>query len=73
MGKQVTFRLDREAGLDIVIDRAGSLSAIAKVCGVSRPAISKWRRVPIGRVAILEKTFGIPRSELRPDVFSASE
>jgi DNA-binding transcriptional regulator YdaS (Cro superfamily) len=32
-------------------------------------AISQWHRVPAERVIEVERLTGIPRSELRPDIF----
>jgi hypothetical protein len=69
MGRRIIFRDDREPGLEILIDKAGSLKAIAEVLGLTRPAISRWRRVPIEHAIYLEEEFGVPRWELRPDVY----
>lgn len=69
MRPRVKFRPDREIGLDIVIDKAPSLTAIARACGVSRPAVSGWRRVPKRHVMTIEIAFGVPRQEQRPDLF----
>jgi len=63
------YRADREAGLDILIDRAGSMTEIAAACAVTRSAVSNWRRVPWQHVLKLEAAFDIPRHELRPDIY----
>jgi DNA-binding transcriptional regulator YdaS (Cro superfamily) len=53
------------------IYKAGGYAALADQLGVSRQAIYQWRdtRVPVDRAKEIEKLTGIPRAELRPDVF----
>jgi len=63
------YRPDRDPGLDILIDRVGKLSPIAAACGISRPAVSRWKRVPVEHVLTLERVFKVPRHELRPDIY----
>lgn len=49
---------------------AGGNAALAKLIGGLTPqAISQWRRVPVERVLEVEKATGIPRHELRPDIY----
>lgn len=36
---------------------------------ISPQAISQWRRVPAGRVLAVEKATGVPRHDLRPDLY----
>lgn len=46
--------------------------ALAEALGITQPAIAKWFRagkVPLERVADIERITGIPREALRPDVF----
>ncbi len=59
----------RDIGLDRAIDAAGSVRALARALGISQPAISSWKRVPADRVIAIELATGIPRAELRPDLF----
>lgn len=57
-----------------VIDAAGGVTALAAALGVDHSAISKWKRrtrVPHERALALEKLSGIPRHELRPDLWPA--
>ncbi len=51
------------------IKKAGSVKALAEAAGVKPQAISQWRQVPIDRVARIAEALGMPRHELRPDVF----
>lgn len=53
-----------------IAEKAGGVVALSIKLGLSRGAVSQWSRVPIDRVADVEKLTGIPREELRPDVFS---
>ncbi|HEX2554212.1 MAG TPA: Cro/CI family transcriptional regulator [Microvirga sp.] len=61
-----------------VVDRAieayGGGAALARRLGISRNAVSEWRakqRIPVERVLDLERLTGIPRHELRPDIYPA--
>lgn len=59
----------RDAALDRAIDVMGGVRALARTLGVSQPAISGWKRVPAARVLAVEASTGVPRSELRPDLY----
>lgn len=54
-----------------VIDQLGGPVAIARLCGVSAPSATNWRKtgVPIKRCVAIEKANqkGIKRWHLRPD------
>lgn len=56
-------------GLDTAIRAAGSRRKLANLLGISAQAISQWRQIPVGRCLALERATGIPRQQLRPDVF----
>jgi len=51
------------------IEAAGGAAKLARELGITTQAISQWRRVPVDRVSEVERVTGIPREELRPDVF----
>lgn len=53
--------------------RVGSLSELARRLGIKHPALYKWREVPPKRVLALEKISGIPRHEIRPDLYPEKE
>jgi DNA-binding transcriptional regulator YdaS (Cro superfamily) len=50
--------------------RVGGVVALSTQLGLSRGAVSQWEKVPIERVAAVAKLTGIPREEIRPDVFN---
>ncbi len=53
------------------VEVAGGPSALAKKLEIKPQAISQWKRIPAGRVIDVEKVTGIPREELRPDLYPA--
>jgi hypothetical protein len=55
--------------LQRAIDKAGGPSAFAKRLGISRQALWKWKRVPADRIIQIERLTGVPREELRPDLY----
>ena len=40
------------------IERAGGVSALARICGVTVPAVSQWERVPQRYVPLIEAALG---------------
>lgn len=51
---------DKERGLRLKVARA---------LGITHGAVSQWRRVPAERVLDVEGLTGIPREQLRPDLY----
>lgn len=50
--------------------KAGGPSRLASQLGnLSSQAVSQWRRIPAERVLDVERVTGIPRHELRPDLY----
>lgn len=47
----------------------GRRISLAAALNIAPSAISQWREVPLSRVVAIEAATGIPRSELRPDIF----
>ncbi|MBO1361511.1 helix-turn-helix domain-containing protein [Acetobacter sacchari] len=51
------------------IDAAGGVSALARRVGISAPSVCRWTHIPATRVIAVERVTGIPRAELRPDLY----
>lgn len=60
-----------KAHIKAIAERAGGVVALSRKLGLSRAAVSQWRRVPVDRVIAVERITGIPREQLRPDIFRA--
>jgi TorA maturation chaperone TorD len=59
----------RDAGLERAIEAAGGMRALARALGITQPAISAWKRVPSDRVVAVESVTGVPRRDLRPELY----
>lgn len=58
--------------LDRAIEAAGTQANLAGSIGVTPQAITSWIRkgqVPVMRVLDVERATGVPRYELRPDIY----
>jgi DNA-binding transcriptional regulator YdaS (Cro superfamily) len=58
-------------GLQKAIEAAGSGSALARLLGIDRAAVHRWRDVPPRHIIMIEKMTGVPREQLRPDLYLA--
>ena len=61
-------------GIQKVIQHFGSQAKAAKDLGISRQAVNSWVkgrvRIPAEKAIFIEQKTGIPRHELRPDLWS---
>lgn len=48
----------------------GAKLRLARELGVTHGAVSQWKRVPAERVLDVERITGIPREQLRPDLYT---
>lgn len=65
---------DREnTALERAIKSAGGVGLLAKSLGITPQAVSLWTEVPPLRVLAVENVSGIPRHELRPDLYPRDE
>lgn len=65
--------MDDKSPLERAKERVGGQAALAKLIGVTAQAISQWDEVPPLRVLDVERVSGVPRSELRPDLYPVEE
>lgn len=47
----------------------GNKSELARRLGLKVQSIQQWKRIPAERVLDVERVTGIPRHELRPDLY----
>lgn len=59
----------KDSGLRLAVEKAGSRYRLAKLIGIGLPALSRWKRIPLGRLLQVEKLLEIPREKLRPDMY----
>ena len=59
--------------LQAAVARAGSQSAMARLCGVSQTAVWKWiqsgKRLPAELCLLVERETGVSKHLLRPDLY----
>jgi len=60
----------RDLALTEAIEAVGGVTELARRIGIAQPSVSNWDRVPADRVIAVENATGIPRMQLRPDLFS---
>lgn len=65
--------INTSAALERAIEKAGSPAALARHLGITAQALSQWKQVPMLRVLQVERATGIPRHELRPDLYPPAE
>jgi DNA-binding transcriptional regulator YdaS (Cro superfamily) len=58
-----------EEALARAIRAAGSARKLAALIGATHPTVVKWARVPAKWILKVETATGIPRHELRPDLY----
>ena len=62
----------RTTVLEQVLRHYGYVNAMSRAFGISRQAISHWDKVPMKHLARVSSETGIPRQELRPDLYEDS-
>ena len=62
---------DKDGALERAIEAAGGGNKLAVGIGVTPQALSQWSKVPPLRVLDVERVSGVPRHELRPDIYPA--
>lgn len=62
--------------LEKAIKRAGSQGKLGRALGLKQQHVFKWKmtgRVPAHRVLAVESVTGVPRWQLRPDLYPPAE
>jgi DNA-binding transcriptional regulator YdaS (Cro superfamily) len=64
-------RKERDIALQLAIEAAGGVVALAKLLGLNKQAVSQWRKCPPKRVRAVEAATGgvVTRYRLRPDIY----
>jgi DNA-binding transcriptional regulator YdaS (Cro superfamily) len=62
----------RNETVERVIRALGGVRKASEALYISMQAVSKWKRIPNSRIAQIEHLTGIPRHEIRPDIYGAS-
>jgi DNA-binding transcriptional regulator YdaS (Cro superfamily) len=59
------------SAIKTAIERAGGMRALARAMDVHYQSIQSWvkTRVPAERIVDIERVTGVPREELRPDLY----
>ncbi|MBB6306256.1 transcriptional regulator [Xanthobacter tagetidis] len=60
---------EKHPALIRAIDVIGTAGDLAAKIGITPQALSQWKQVPATRVLDVERITGIPRQELRPDIY----
>lgn len=63
----------RMSGMALIRAKRGMPAKVAYGLGLTRAAVLKWQQVPAERLIDIERITGIPREDLRPDLFKRSE
>lgn len=59
--------------LSYAAQKVGGMAQLAAKLGIARQAVYQWKRIPADRVVEIERATGIPRAELRPDIFGDAQ
>jgi DNA-binding transcriptional regulator YdaS (Cro superfamily) len=52
-----------------IVAAGGSIALADAIGGITRQAVEQWKRIPSSRVLEVERLTGIPRHDLRPDLY----
>lgn len=55
--------------IEIAVDKMGGQTALGRALGIKPQSIQKWTKIPAERVVAIERATGIPREQLRPDLY----
>jgi DNA-binding transcriptional regulator YdaS (Cro superfamily) len=55
----------------LVLAKAGGMHALGRALGINYQSFQKWKKIPAERVLAIEHITGIPREQLRPDLYGS--
>jgi DNA-binding transcriptional regulator YdaS (Cro superfamily) len=58
-----------DLGVERAIKAAGSMRKLAKLLGIRQQSVCKWKKIPAHHILEIERLTGVPREELRPDLY----
>jgi len=67
------MRFDRDPGIIAVLIKMGNATAVAEALGVTRQAISRWKRIPIRHIPKISELTGLSVQQIRPDLFASEK
>lgn len=59
--------------IQLAADKVGGIVQLSLRLGLSRGAVSQWRRIPAERVLAVEQLTGVPKEILRPDIYPVQQ
>ena len=59
----------RNPRLEKLFEASQTKTALANALGITLQSVADWRDIPPEHCLRIEKTFGVSRYELRPDIF----
>ena len=71
MKKSRSISAEPNPGILAAIKAVGSQEALARVCGVTQPAVYYWlhKYCPPEHAVAIEEATGVSRKKIRPDLF----
>lgn len=63
----------RLEGVKKAVEAAGNRSKLARALGIKVQSIQQWTKIPDERLIEVEAVTGVPRAELRPDIFGEAK
>jgi DNA-binding transcriptional regulator YdaS (Cro superfamily) len=66
---RVIHMKQRHPSLVDALVAAGGIAELARQLGVTRQAVSLWDKIPLKHLRAVSKMTGIPRQQLRPDLY----
>ena len=61
--------MDISHGMALLKAKRGAQAKVARAVGLTRGAVTQWQQVPAEMVVKAEEASGIPREQLRPDLY----